>query len=232
LLCIGIPLLLRARRVSHQGMAPYYGYFAAIGLAFLLVEISQLQRLSIFLGHPTAALTVVLFSMLLFSGIGSMLAEFFVRPGKPGLLLAPLALLLVTLVAFVLVTPWVLDAAEDQPTAVRFAVGALILMPISLLMGMPFSIGMRAATRREGAPTAFLWGINGAMSVCASVIATTIALFFGIFATFALGFLAYVAATLALWVANRRDGAVRTPVPAVDAPEDEARVRLGTLEPA
>jgi hypothetical protein len=230
LLCIGVPLFVRARRVSHQGMAPYYGYFAAIGLAFLLVEISQLQRLSIFLGHPTAALTVVLFSMLLFSGIGSMLAEFFVRPGRPGLLLAPLALLLAVLVVFVVVTPWVLDAAEDQATPVRFAVGVLILMPISLLMGMPFSIGMRAATRREGAPTPYLWGINGAMSVCASVFATAIAIFFGIFATFAAGFLAYCAATLALWAANRRDGALPAEVPA--EPDAPIAVETDTLQPA
>ena len=61
-------------------MFPFYTYFAGIGLGFLLIEISQLQRLSIFLGHPTYALTVVLFSVLLSSGIGSMLSERFARP--------------------------------------------------------------------------------------------------------------------------------------------------------
>jgi hypothetical protein len=195
-------------------MAPYYVYFAAIGLAFLFVEISQLQRLSIFLGHPTAALAVVLFSMLLFSGIGSMVAELFVRPGRPGLLLVPLGLLLVTLVAFGFVAPSVVRAAEAQTTPVRMAVAVVLLLPISLLMGMPFAIGMRAATRLAGAPTAFFWGINGAMSVCASVLGTTISIFFGIRLAFAAGVAAYALAFAALWFTNRRAGAIETMLPA------------------
>ena len=77
-------------------MAPFYFYFAGIGLGFLMIEISQLQRLSIFLGHPTYALTVVLFSVLLSSGIGSMLSEQIIRVSRPASLLAPL-------VAFLLV---------------------------------------------------------------------------------------------------------------------------------
>jgi len=212
LLCIGTPLLLRVREVDHRGMGPYYAYFAGIGLAFLFVEISQLQRLSIFLGNPTAALSVVLFSMLLFSGIGSMLVEVVIRPGRPGLLLAPLGLLLVVLVLFELVTPGILRATEDQTLLARVAVAVAILFPISFLMGMPFAIGMRAANRRAGAPTAFLWGINGATSVCASVLATTVSIFFGIATAFAAGVVAYAVALVALWVSNRRQARRLAPV--------------------
>ena len=57
----------------------------------MLVEFSQLQRLNTFLGHPTYALAVVLFTVLLFSGIGSMLVEKVIDPDRPRSLLVPIA---------------------------------------------------------------------------------------------------------------------------------------------
>jgi len=63
---------------------------------------------------------------------------------------------------------------------------------------------MAAASRTEGAPTAFMWGINGAMSVVASVFAVLIAMFFGINASFGAGFVAYSLAALSLLVIVRR----------------------------
>ena len=80
-ICVVFPLLIGRRRgqVVHKRSIPFFTYFAGIGLGFLLIEVSLLQRLSIFLGHPTYGLTVVLFSMLVFSGIGSMGTERILR---------------------------------------------------------------------------------------------------------------------------------------------------------
>jgi hypothetical protein len=52
---------------------PFSIYFLAIGFGFMLIEISQMQRLTIFLGHPTYSLSVVLFTLLLSTGVGSYL---------------------------------------------------------------------------------------------------------------------------------------------------------------
>ena len=73
-----------------------------------------------------------------------------------------------------------------------------VLAPVSLLMGMPFVIGMRAAAARTGTPTAFLWGINGASSVCASVIGVLLAIWFRISTAFWVGATAYALATIAM----------------------------------
>ncbi len=214
-LCIVVPLLLTTKRSSHRGMLPFYGYFAGIGLGFLLIEVSQLQRLSIFLGHPTYALTVVLFSVLLFSGVGSMLTERFVRPERPASFVVPLLVLLGVVIVFGFATPSLIHRMDDATTPVRIAVAVGLLAPLGLVMGTPFAIGMRAAATRPGAPTAFLWGINGATSVCASVFGVVIALFLGISAAYWAGFLAYVAAAVAITMIARssRRGA---PAPAAD----------------
>ncbi len=206
ILFIGVPLLMTTRRDAHKGMTPFYVYFAAIGLGFLLVEFSQVLRLSVFLGHPIYALVIVLFSILLFSGIGSMLSERLVDVQRTRTLLGPLAALLAVIAVFGFATVLVTDAAASATTPVRILVAVALLMPIGLVMGMPLAIGMRMASTRPNAPTSFLWGINGAMSVCASVFGMAIALFFGIAAAFWTGWVAYGIAALAMVVAVRRSG--------------------------
>jgi hypothetical protein len=199
LVCILFPLLRTTRREQHRGMAPFYVFFAAIGLAFLMIEVSQLQRLSVYLGHPTYGLTVVLFSVLLFSGMGSMLTERFATADRPRRLVVAMVGLLAVVVLFGLVSAAVLRATEGETTPLRIAVAVGLLAPLSLMMGMPFALGMRMAATRPGATTAFMWGINGAMSVCGSVFGLVAALFFGIAAAFWIGALAYVVAALAMW---------------------------------
>jgi hypothetical protein len=209
-LFIVLPLALRTSRDSLRGMAPYLVFFAAIGLAFLLIEIAQMQRLMIFLGHPTYALSVVLFSLLLASGAGSFLSERLVRV-NPRLRVGqlwPFVVLLIVVVALGMATPAVLDHFEAATTPARILTATLLLLPIGLMMGMPFPIGMRAASASPQAPTVFFWGINGATSVTASVLAVSVALTWGISTAFWLGAACYLLATAALAVvALRRESA-------------------------
>ena len=203
-ICIGLPLVKMGRESKHKGMGPYYAFFACIGLGFMLVEFSQLQRLATFLGHPTYALAVVLFTVLVFSGLGSMFVERVIDPQRPRTLLRPVIGLLALLVVFGIFTHPIIDAAEASTTPIRIAVAVGILAPLALFMGMPFSLGMAAAGRNAEAPTAFMWGINGAMSVVASVFAVLIAMFFGINTAFATGALCYLGAGAAMFIITRR----------------------------
>jgi hypothetical protein len=204
--CVALPLFVarRTRRTLQGPMFAFYAYFAAIGLGFLLIETAQLQRLSIFLGHPTYGLTVVLFSVLVFSGVGSMLTERFVRSTRKSSILPPLTLLVLVVIASGFTTPHVLRAMAGATTPARIATAVAILAPVALAMGMPFAIGMRVAAAAPETPTAFLWAINGAASVCGSVFGVVIALFFGISAAFWTGVLAYAVASVAMLAITAR----------------------------
>ena len=193
---------------------PFYTYFAGIGFGFLLIEVAMLQRLSIFLGHPTYGLSVVLFTVLVFSGIGSMLTERLVRPDRRRSALLPLIVLVGILGAVGWVTPAVLRAMDGATTPWRIAAAVALLAPASLMMGMPFAIGMRQAARVPGTPTAFLWGINGATSVCASVLGVVIALFAGISAAYWVGVGAYLLALASLFVIGAASSRARDRSPA------------------
>jgi hypothetical protein len=225
-ICIALPLVLERRKGGrHRGMLPFYTYFAGIGFAFLLIEVSQLQRLSIFLGHPTYALTVVLFTVLVFSGLGSMLTERLIRADRGTALIKPLVALLAVVVAFGFVTPAVIARNDGATTSTRIAIAVALLAPLALFMGMPFAIGMRAATSRPGTPTAFLWGINGATSVCASVLAVVLALFFGISTAFWAGALAYAVALASMIAITAPWRAAPVPEP-VPVPRDVEPVEV------
>ena len=61
-------------------------------------------------------------------------------------------------------------------TPVRIGTAVLLLFPVGLLMGMAFPLGMKLAAARAQELTPWLWGLNGAASVLASVLSVCIAL--------------------------------------------------------
>ena len=147
-------------------------YFGLIGLAFLLVEIPLIQRFILFLGHPAYALTAVLFTLLLFSGLGSLQAT-----------RVPLRLALAMLAALVLSLPWLLPnlfaLTLGLPLGWRLGVTAATLAPIGFLMGIPFPRGIHGLEREAPGLIPWVWSVNGAASVVASALAALLALSFG-----------------------------------------------------
>ena len=221
-LCIGLPLWLTRRSVDLHGSAPLLSYFGAIGLGFMLVETSQMQRLIIVLGHPTYGLSVVLFALLVSSGIGSYFAPTASAANRaPGL--SRLLVLIGLLFVFGWATPMLVRYFEGATTPVRIAVAVLVLFPPGLFMGMAFPLGMAmASSARAASLTPWLWAINGAMSVLASVLGVVIALTWSISTAFWVGVLCYAAAAVAYRMAARA-GAVM-PVSPVQLEAAKARV--------
>jgi hypothetical protein len=167
-------------------------------LAFILVEISQMQRLIILLGHPTYSLSVVLFALLVSSGIGSFLTKGIDGDVTGKLITRRMLILLALLILTGLVTPVFIRTFVSSATMVRIGVALLLLMPAGLFMGMCFPMGMKAAAGQSEDITAWLWGINGAMSVVASVLSVVIAMSFGISVAWWTGVGCYGVALLAI----------------------------------
>lgn len=187
--------LVAHRRVRKTQSVRLMIYFAAIGLAFMMVEIGQLERLIVFLGHPIYGLTVVLFVLLFASSAGSLYSH---RWGRW------IWLLPVVLAGFIFVSPFFTNGLAAASTPMRIAVTAALLFPTGFFMGMAFPLGMQKAQYAgEGAPTAWYWGINGAFSVISSVLAVTVAVFWGVTATLFVGLVAYTIALIALLTASQ-----------------------------
>ena len=203
-LCIIVPLLLTTDKSMLHSVLPIFLFFCFIGLGFMFVEISQMQRLIIFLGHPVYGLSVVLFGLLLSSGLGSYLTNFLSRPFSHSpvprftLLLIPIVLILVGWI-----TPYSVKLFQASTTPVRITISTLMLFPLGLFMGMAFPLGMKLASHRSNDLTPWLWGLNGATSVCASVLAVVIALNSGISTTYWTGVVCYFLAFASFLRASR-----------------------------
>ena len=136
-----IPLLLKSTR-RRQHKSSHLLYFVAVGLGYILIEIAFIQRFVLFLGHPTYALTVVIFLMLLSSGAGSLLSRRWLRTASSGWL--PLAFIIIAVLAYVFVLPVILNTSVGLPFVAKLVVSAALLVPLGLAMGMPFPTGLRA----------------------------------------------------------------------------------------
>ena len=153
-LLLGIPLALgrRGRRAedSERSMAalPAVLYFGAIGAGFIGIEVALMQKLVLLVGHPLYSVTVTLASMLLATGLGAYLSRKRFDAQTLAIWIVPvgLALLLGLLSA---VDHDLVRWAAPFPMAVRFGVAATIVVPIGLLVGIPFAHGLRLVERAD-----------------------------------------------------------------------------------
>jgi hypothetical protein len=164
-------------------------FFITVGFGYILVEISLIQRFVLFLGHPTYALTVVVFLLLLSSGAGSVVARQWISNGSR--ILPLLGLIAALILLNVMVLPWLLSVAVGLPFAIKLLLSAVVLAPLGFLMGMPFPTGLRLVKTVEWA-----WALNAAASVMGSVMAMIIAIHFGLTVTLVCAAVAYLLAAL------------------------------------
>lgn len=175
------------RRLAVGGTA----YFVLIGVGFMLVEIGLLQRFSVFLGHPTYSLSVVLFSLILSAGIGSLLSDS-LRIDSPLSFSVWVVMTGGYVLSQALWVPPLLLALDSQTLLVRCLVSVAIITPAGLLMGYGFPTGMSFISAVDNRPTPWFWGINGAASVLASATGVACSIAYGIGATISLGAICYL----------------------------------------
>jgi predicted membrane-bound spermidine synthase len=212
------PVVLGARLPRHSGVLRFLLYFLCIGAGYILIEMALIQKFVLFLGHPTYALTVVIFSMLVSSGLGSYFSQRILRDDDRRLYRAlGLIALLVALLAAV-VTP-LLAAGVGLPLELKFAITALLISPAGFFMGMPFPSGLKRLEEWHKPSVRWAWSLNAAASVLGSVGALVCAIYFGLVQTLLIGGMLYVAAlAVVMRTAKVREKSVISPVPLAQAP--------------
>ena len=147
-------------------------YFGLLGIAFLCVEIPLIQYFILLAGRPTIAFAVVLFALLIASGVGSLASRHV--PWLSGA---------ITLTILIALYPALIRALTDAillaPVEVRVIAGALALFPLGFLMGTMFPKGIADLEERAPALIPWAWGINGATSVISAIGSALLALTFG-----------------------------------------------------
>ena len=167
-------------------------FFASLGLGFLFIEITLIEKASLYLNDRTSAFALVLTGMLVFSGVGSLLAD----KVRGGIMVVGGAIVLWCLLALVLLEPLLL-ATLGLPWPARAAILLLATAPVSIALGMPFPMGLARAGATGGGFLPWAWGLNGAFSVVATPLANLVAIQSGFDRVLLVAAMLYVVAILA-----------------------------------
>ncbi len=203
LLVLLLPRLLLGTRVPKQkGIVSFLWYFLAIGVGYILIQVALIQKFVLFLGHPTYALTVIIFSMLVASGLGSYFSKRILQNDRRW----NMTLAAITAVVFVLafVAAPLTGALVGLPLFVKMLITAVMIAPAAFLMGMPFPRGLARLEELHSESVRWAWSLNAAASVLGSASAIFLAIYLGLRMTLLLGGVCYLFALLALTTSRRR----------------------------
>lgn len=194
LVILSLPaLVLRHRLPRGKGVLRGLFFFLFIGAGYILIQVALIQKFVLFLGHPTYALTVIIFSMLLSSGLGSFASHRLVRGD-----FARLNVVLMFIAGMIVVLSQVVTPISENGVALPFPVKVLIsvalIAPAGFAMGMPFPTGLTLLERVMPAAIRWAWAINAASSVMGSAAAMFLAIYVGLKLTLIIGGLLYLAA--------------------------------------
>jgi spermidine synthase len=173
-------------------------YFGGIGLGYMFVEMVLIQRFILYFGNPVYAASIVITSLLVFSGLGSYTSGHFMQKRKSMLMIFAAIVLLLFIYSFTLTS--VLQYTVRVSLPLKSGILILLTAPLAFCMGMPFPAGLYQISKTSGQEIPWAWGINGCLSVISTALATIVSVEAGFIAVLLLASLAYCL-PLATWVA-------------------------------
>jgi spermidine synthase len=191
-LCIALPLARwgRLREIRWARAWAAVGYFAAIGLGFIVVEIGLLKRFLLLLGKPAYTLAVTLAIFLAAGAVGSARAR--LQAGNARLVRRSCARLTIVLLFTAVLLPPLLELLLAAPLWARLAATVAVMAPLGYLMGQPLPAGLSLLRQERLVP--WVWSVNGALSVLGSIGALVLAVNFGYTTTMLVGPACYLIA--------------------------------------
>ncbi len=180
---------------TDLGRGAVAAYFGSLGLAFMFIEIALIQKLMVFVGGPAYSFSISLFSILLFSGLGSWYAKRIKMAPAKLFVALPIALLVLAVGVSQLLSLAI-------PHLLGFGIGArgffavAMFAPLAFLMGMPFPLGITALGRFEAKLVPWAWASNSFMTVFGSLFCIFVSMFLGFHAAFLIAGLFYLSGFL------------------------------------
>jgi hypothetical protein len=193
-----MPLLKRRREGQRYGAKRTAGvlvYYACLGAGYMLVEIFLMQKLVFFLAEPVFSTSIVITTMLIISGLGSLYSERISPDPAKRVRVAVIAIsAMLAFYAFAL-SP-ILGGLLGLPFWAKIPIAVAAIAPAAFFMGMPYPNGL--SRLGPSAPPLLPWayGVNGALSVTGSILAQIIAIHSGFVWVLSLAFALYALAAL------------------------------------
>jgi hypothetical protein len=153
-------------------------FFGAVGVGFMFLEMALLSRYTLLLSHPVYSAAVVLSTVLIFAGWGSLSVRRFQALG-PWFLWIPVAVIFLWVGFDAMAGDGLFHLAMGWSLGGRLALAALFLALLAFFLGWPFPSGLRVMARRSPSLVPWAWGINGCASVTGAVLGKYLAVSIG-----------------------------------------------------
>ncbi|MFO8066716.1 MAG: class I SAM-dependent methyltransferase [Bacteroidales bacterium] len=196
ILAIILIILPLFRLKAGSGKSSIFLFFASIGIGYMFLEIILIQKFVLYFGYPIYAITAVIATMLIGSGVGSLYSSRLKNPGKASPFAALIIALILIIYAFIL--PLVLDTTLNYSETLKIFLALVLISVPAFFMGMPFPVTIRYLSDKNPALIPWSWGINGCFSVISSALAMFLALEIGFRAVMAGTVVCYIIAFLSL----------------------------------
>jgi spermidine synthase len=176
------------------------GYFVCLGIGYIGIELTLMQRFSLFLEHPIYSMVVLLSSILYASGLGSASTGNVEPDHAAKHAVRKLGFLVATLAAYGVLLPRLTRALIGLPLLLKMVIAVAVAFPPAYFMGMMLPLGIAAIRGRAARLVPWAWGLSSAFSVLGGVASLMFAMSFGYTKTWYLFAAAYA---LALVFASR-----------------------------
>jgi hypothetical protein len=189
----GLPMLSQRKlREALKSERKALAYFACLGMGFIFVEVCLIQRFVLFLGQPVYSISIVLCSLLLSAGVGSLLSQR-IKPVRNNIITL-LLLIALAVLGMHFSIPWLSANFIGYSLPIRMAIALVFIAACGVLMGMPMPIAIRYLTQQQRPIISWGWAINGYFSVIGSALTILVAVNLGFGTVFYFAALCYAVA--------------------------------------
>jgi spermidine synthase len=189
LIFIILPLRKNKIEIPKKIVIDTIVYFSSIGLGFILIEVVMIQKFIVFLGGPIYSLSVILFSILIFSGLGSYFSKrlsFKNFNYKHSFLL-----IIIISILYILFLNSIFNSLLHLNTIIRIIIAIGLLSPLSFFMGFPFPSGIKFISAKHNEIIPWAWAVNSIFTVFGSVLCLFLSITFGFVQTWIIALLFY-----------------------------------------
>jgi spermidine synthase len=188
------PLEEKRKAPSGRGRVPgTLLYFGLVGLAFMLIEMALLPKFTFLLAHPIYSAALVLSSVLVFAGCGSLSVRRF-QARWYGFLWVAAAGIFVWVGFMALFGERLFAGAITWPLWARLGAAVGLSGFLAFFLGWPFPAGLRVTSKHSPNLVPWAWGVNGCASVVGAVLGKLLSISFGFQWTTLIAFALYLGA--------------------------------------
>lgn len=208
LVIILIPYFIARKRENEQNLArlrKLLFFFICLGGGFILLELALFQKLVLYLGSPTISLSILLCSLLVGMGLGSLSGNKIKIKDSYRRLLYFSTLVIISGVIAITLYPVILESLQGNDRLIRGFVTFLLILPLGFMLGIPFPTSIHILEEHKlDKYIPWMYGVNGAMTILGSVLTVVVSMLYGFTTAFVAGLAFYALIVIALVSSSRK----------------------------